>query len=146
MKIILQRVRSASVDIAGERVGAIGKGVLLLVGFGEGDDSSKFKTVIDKISVMRIFPNEAGKFDRSLLDLQAEVLLVPQFTLFADTSKGRRPDFFGALKPESAAPLFDQLIAAFEAVFPERTAAGRFGADMLVTLENDGPVTIPLEF
>ena len=146
MKIILQRVRSASVEIGGVRVGAIGQGVLLLVGFGEGDDQSKFQPLAEKIAVMRIFPNAAGRFDRSLVDIGGSVLLVPQFTLFADTSKGRRPDFFGALKPELAAALFEQLITVFEQILPARIAAGKFGADMLVSLENDGPVTIPIDF
>ena len=146
MKIILQRVRSASVDIAGVRVGEIGQGALLLVGFGEGDDPSKLRPLAEKVAVMRIFPNAAGKFDRSLVDIGGSVLLVPQFTLFADTSKGRRPDFFGALKPELAAALFEQLINVFEQILPARIAAGKFGADMLVSLENDGPVMIPIEF
>ena len=146
MKIILQRVRSASVEIAGIKVGTIGQGVLLLVGFGEGDTESKLRPLAEKIAVMRIFPNAAGKFDRSLVDIGGSVLLVPQFTLFADTSKGRRPDFFGALKPELATPLFDQLKVVFEQILPGQVAAGRFGADMLVSSENDGPVTIPIDF
>lgn len=146
MKVILQRVRTAAVDIDGRRVAEIGPGVLLLVGFGEGDDEGRIKALVDKVSTMRIFPNAAGRFDRSLIDINGSVLLVSQFTLFADTSKGRRPDFFGALKPELAAPLFEQLKSAFEKPFPGRVGAGEFGAEMLVTLENDGPVTIPLEF
>ena len=146
MKIILQRVRTASVTISGRRVAQIEAGVLLLVGFGEGDTEAKLKAVVDKISVLRIFPNAEGKFDRSLIDIGGSVLLVPQFTLFADTSKGRRPDFFGAVRPETASPLFDQLMAEVELSFPGRVGAGEFGADMLVGLENDGPVTIPLEF
>ena len=99
----------------------------------------------EKVLNLRIFPGESGRFDLSLLDVGGQALLVPQFTLFADTAKGRRPEFFASLAPEKANQLFDQCLEVFEALLPAKVQRGKFGAHMKVRLENDGPVTIMLE-
>ena len=145
MKVILQRVSRAKVTISGETVGEIGHGLLLLVGFGQGDTVECLKPMAEKILNMRVFPNEAGRFDQSLLGLQGEVLAVSQFTLYADTSKGRRPEFFQALKPEEAELLFNEFLALLRSSGVRNVASGVFGAHMLVESVNDGPVTISLE-
>jgi D-tyrosyl-tRNA(Tyr) deacylase len=146
MKIILQRVNHASVSVDDETVGSINQGVLLLIGFGSEEDQSKLGKIAEKISQLRIFPDERGRFHYSLLDIKGSVLLVPQFTLFADTSKGRRPEFFGALDPKIAKKLFEDTPQYFIKAGIDNVQTGRFGAYMQVSLENDGPVTIPLEF
>lgn len=145
MKVVLQRVNRASVSVEGEIVGEIGRGLLLLVGFGPGDSAEKLKPFAEKIINMRLFPEGEKNFHLSTKDTGADVLLVSQFTLFADTSKGRRPDFFGALAPEQAASLFEQFTACFQGLTSGRIATGRFGAYMQVSLENDGPVTLLLD-
>lgn len=145
MKVILQRVNQASVTVADKVVGDIGRGLLLLVGFKEGDDDSKLWPMAEKLRNLRVFPDEAQRFHLSLLDISGEVLVVPQFTLYADTSKGRRPDFFSALKPELAEALFHAFSAELRRLGIKRVAEGVFGAHMQVRLENDGPVTIILE-
>jgi D-tyrosyl-tRNA(Tyr) deacylase len=145
MKIIIQRVNYASVTVDGAVTGKIDRGLLLLIGFGENDDNSKLKAVAEKITNMRIFPDEKGKFHFSVIDIKGGLLLVPQFTLFADCAKGRRPEFFGALAPDKATKLFDEFVAVMKSVSP-LVETGIFGADMKVALENDGPVTIPLEY
>ncbi len=130
-----------------ETVGEItGSGILALVGFAEGDRKKVISPMIKKLVNLRIFPDEKGRFDKSLLDISGSLLLVPQFTLYADTGKGRRPEFFTALNPEEACELF--LFACEEAkmVLGEANVAqGVFGADMKVSLLNDGPVTIMLD-
>ena len=145
MKAIIQRVSKASVAVDGEVVGEISRGIMLLIGFGEGDNEGKLAPMADKVLQMRIFPDDRGRFDRSLLDIGGELLLVPQFTLFADTSKGRRPEFFGALKPELATGLFDTFRQVCVARGIKRVERGIFGAHMHVALVNDGPVTISVE-
>ncbi len=145
MKVLLQRVNNASVEVDGTIVGKIGLGLLLLTGFGEGDDESVCDPMASKISTLRIFPDEKGRFDKSVLDVGGEVLVVPQFTLFADTSKGRRPEFFGALKPELAKPLVDVFKTQLLNTGISKVETGIFGAHMKVSLLNDGPVTIMLE-
>ena len=145
MKIIIQRVNHASVTVNGSITGKIDRGLLLLVGFGENDDNSKLKAVAEKITNMRIFPDDKGKFHFSVLDVKGGLLLVPQFTLFADCAKGRRPEFFGAMAPDKATKLFDEFVAVMRSI-SSLVETGVFGADMKVALENDGPVTIPLEY
>lgn len=145
MKVILQRVSRAKVSVSGETVGEIGHGLLLLVGFGQGDTRECLEPMAEKILNMRVFPNDAGRFDRSVLDLQGDVLAVSQFTLYADTSKGRRPEFFQALKPQEAELLFNDFLAVLRAAGVRHVASGIFGAHMLVESVNDGPVTISLE-
>lgn len=147
MKLVIQRVNSASVAVEGQTVAEIGRGLLLFVGFGKDDTAEKLSPCAAKIANMRIFPHtETGRFDRSLIDIEGDILLVSQFTLFADTSKGRRPEFFGALEPEAASKLFSELAEAFSSLSIRRVGKGIFGAMMQVSLENDGPVTIVLDY
>ena len=123
----------------------MGKGLLLLVGFGKEDDSSKLRPMAEKLLNMRVFPDEKGRFHFSVIDMAGEVLAVPQFTLYADTKKGRRPEFFSAKEPKEATRLFDEFVEQLNELHSEKVATGSFGAYMKVSLENDGPVTIMLE-
>lgn len=144
MKLVLQRVTSAAVSVESETVGSIGAGLLLLVGFGHGDDEECLQPMVDKVVNLRIFADDAGKFAKSLIDIRGSILVVSQFTLYADTAKGRRPGFSDALEPQQAELLYEKLLARFRSI-PELTVAcGKFGAHMKVSLENDGPVTILL--
>ncbi len=144
MRVLLQRVRRGAVTVAGEEIAEIGRGVVLLVGVTHGDTPAEAEWLAKKVAELRIFENEAGRFDRSLLDVGGSALVVSQFTLYADTRKGRRPSFTRAAPPEMAEPLVDHFARALaELGVPVQT--GRFGAHMLVSIENDGPVTILLE-
>ena len=145
MKVLLQRVSHARVRVDGASVGEIERGLLLLVGFAKEDDDSKLKPITQKLCNLRIFPDEVGRFHLSVLDIEGEVLLVPQFTLYADTSKGRRPEFFSAMEPQRATVMFDALVGEFKALGVKKVQTGEFGAHMHVELENDGPVTIMVE-
>ena len=142
MKAVLQRANQASVTVDEKVVGSIGRGLLLLVGFGPEDSSVTLQPFAEKIVNLRIFPDEKGRFHYSVLDIQGGILVVPNFTLYADCSKGRRPDFFGALPPEQASILFEELISKFTALGIKDVARGIFGAHMQIALENDGPVTL----
>lgn len=144
MRAVVQRVTRAQVTIGGEVAGEIGAGFLVLLGIGTGDDAEAVGWLADKILHLRVFPNEDGKFDRSLLDTGGEMLVVSQFTLFADTRRGRRPAFTGAARPEEAIPLYEAFVERIRAAGVS-VATGRFGADMQVELINDGPVTIPFD-
>lgn len=144
MRVLLQRVRRGAVTVAGEEIAEIGRGVVLLVGVTHGDTPAEAEWLAKKVAELRIFENEAGRFDRSLLDVGGSTLVVSQFTLYADTRKGRRPSFTRAAPPEMAEPLVEHFARALaELGVPVQT--GRFGAHMLVSIENDGPVTILLE-
>ena len=144
MRALLQRVREASVDVGGDRVARIGLGWLILLGVGRGDDRSVVDQVAEKIAALRCFEDEAGKTNLSAADVGAEMLVVSQFTLYADTSRGRRPGFTLAAPPEQAAPLVDYFSTRLrERGF--RVEQGRFGAEMQVALVNDGPFTIWLD-
>ena len=144
MRVLLQRVRRGAVTVAGEEIAEIGRGVVLLVGVTHGDTPAEAEWLAKKVAELRIFENEAGRFDRSLLDVGGSALVVSQFTLYADTRKGRRPSFTRAAPPEMAEPLVDHFARALaELGVPVQT--GRFSAHMLVSIENDGPVTILLE-
>jgi D-tyrosyl-tRNA(Tyr) deacylase len=150
MRILLQRVSHASVHVEGKEVAAVGTGWLALVGFGEQDDldlpgSKIWRGMIDKMLNLRVFPDEAGKLNLSLLDIGGALLLVSQFTLYADCRKGRRPSFHGACPPQTAQELYDRFCDDVEALLPGRVGRGIFGADMKVGLLNDGPVTIYLD-
>jgi D-tyrosyl-tRNA(Tyr) deacylase len=143
MRAVCQRVSRASVTVDGEVVGAIVHGWLVLLGVGPRDDAAVAARIADKIVGLRVFEDEAGKMNRSVLDVGGAVLLVSQFTLYADTSRGRRPGFTGAAPPALAEPLVEQMAGLIR----ERgltVATGRFGAHMAVELVNDGPVTILL--
>lgn len=144
MRIVLQRVARASVRVNGDTVGEIGLGLLLLVGIAPVDSSADLAAVARKIVELRIFGDEAGKMNRSLRDVEGQILAVPQFTLYGDLDRGRRPSFAGAARPEIARPLFDAFVAALRAE-GARVATGEFGARMDVELVNDGPVTFVVE-
>ena len=141
MRLVIQRVSRASVSVGGETVGAIGGGLLVLVGVREGDDESMARRLAAKTAELRIFADEGGRFNRSLLEAGGEALVVSQFTLYGDTSRGRRPSWVAAARPEQAEPLVDAVVAELRAL-GAHVATGRFRADMRVALVNDGPVTV----
>ncbi len=144
MRVVVQRVSEASVTVEGEVVGAIGHGLLALVGVHEGDTRAEADWLAAKIAQLRIFADAEGRFNLSLLDVGGAALVVSQFTLYGDARKGRRPDFIQAARPEVAEPLVAYLVEQLRAAgIP--TATGRFGAHMAVRLTNDGPVTLILE-
>ena len=145
MRIVLQRVKEASVTVAGDRISSIGPGLLLLVGIAHGDGESEADWLAEKIAGLRIMADEEGKMNRSVRDVGGAVLAVSQFTLLADTRKGKRPSFVGAAPPEEAARLFDYFCERLRAAGAGLVETGRFGAMMEVALVNDGPVTIVLE-
>lgn len=144
MRIVAQRVRRASVDVEGSRIAEIGPGLLLLIGIAPGDERIDLGKVAKKVVELRIFADEEGKMNLSVLEAGGSVLAVSQFTLYADTRKGRRPSFVGAAPPEVAEPVFDALVGAI-ASRGIRVETGRFGARMAVELTNDGPVTLVIE-
>ena len=144
MRALVQRVRSASVTVDGERVGAIGQGFLILLGIGKGDGEAQIKLLSEKIVHLRVFEDDEGKMNRSLLECGGQVLVVSQFTLYADTRKGRRPSFLDAAPPALAEPLVERFKAAI-AAHGITVAGGIFGASMDVQLLNYGPVTIWLD-
>ena len=141
MKIVLQRVSSASVKVADEIVGSIDHGMLLLIGFSSADTEESILSTLEKIVKLRIFSDEEGKMNKSVLDVDGSALLVSQFTLYADTKKGNRPSFIEAARPEQAIPLYEFFIAEMKKR-NSKVETGIFGADMKVELVNDGPVTI----
>lgn len=144
MKALIQRVTDASVRVDGDVIGEIGKGLLILVCAMDGDDAAKPKALAAKISKLRIFADEAGKMNKSLVDAGGSALIVSQFTLAADTSRGNRPGFSAAASPDQGRALYEQFVADI-ADLGISTATGSFGADMAVSLTNDGPVTIWLD-
>ena len=141
MRALLQRVSRASVTVDERVVGQIGWGLLVLLGVGQGDSEAQVKILADKIVQLRIFGDEAGKMNRSLLDIQGEVLVISQFTLHADIRKGRRPSFIDAAPPSIAESLYERFKAAI-ASYGLTVASGIFGASMQIELCNEGPVTI----
>ncbi len=143
MKAVVQRVRSASVTIAGETVSSIGRGLLILLGIEPDDGEADVAYIVKKCTQLRIFEDAEGKMNLSALELGYSVLLVSPFPLLGDARKGNRPGFTGAAVPDIAIPLYEKTIAEFKKLITTRT--GVFGADMLVSLENDGPVTILLD-
>lgn len=142
MRILLQRVSEARVEVDGSVVGAIGPGLLALVGFTHGDDEAICRSAIEKLLNIRIFGDDEGQMNRSLLDVSGDVLAVSQFTLYADARKGRRPSYTGAMPPAEASALYDRFMELLRAAHGGKTAGGVFGAHMNVSLVNDGPVTI----
>ena len=143
MKIVMQRVSQASVTIDGQIAGAIQQGLLLLVGICPEDGPEDIEYAVRKISQMRIFSDDADKMNLSVQDVGGQILSISQFTLYADTKKGNRPAFTGAAKPDLATSLYDQFNQKLAQIVPVQT--GEFGADMKVSLVNDGPVTIVLD-
>lgn len=144
MRAVVSRVSSASVVVGGELVGAIGPGLLVLVGVAVGDSEAEADVLAGKLTGLRIFDDGHGRMNRSVTDVGGAVLVVSQFTLLAETARGRRPSFTGAADPAVAEPLVARLVAAVDAT-GIATATGRFGARMQVSSVNDGPVTILLE-
>jgi D-tyrosyl-tRNA(Tyr) deacylase len=144
MRAVVQRVREARVTAGGETVAAIGPGLCVLLGVAADDHESAAERLAGKVARLRIFENQEGKFDRSLLDVGGAALVVSQFTLIADTAKGNRPSFSHAARPEQAEPLYQRFCAALEREGAE-VARGVFGARMVVELANDGPVTIVVD-
>ena len=144
MRAVIQRVERASVSVEGEIRGQIGAGFLVLIGVEEGDGDADFKYIADKVPNLRVFEDEQGKMNRSLLDVGGELLAVSQFTLLGDARGGRRPSFITAARPETADPMYERLVADWRAR-GLRVETGVFGAHMKVSLVNDGPVTILLD-
>ncbi len=144
MRAVIQRVREASVSVDGAIVGAIGAGLVILVGVTHDDNEDDARWLAQKIATLRIFEDGAGKFNLSALDVSAGALVVSQFTLYADARRGRRPDFIDAARPEVAEPLIERLVARLREQ-GLRVEVGRFQARMVVKILNDGPVTIVLE-
>jgi D-tyrosyl-tRNA(Tyr) deacylase len=145
MKFIIQRVRKASVHVRGKSIGSIEKGLLVLVGIQRRDTEREMQWMIKKILQMRIFADDEGKMNRSVSGISGAILLVPNFTLYADASKGNRPGFGEAEKPEKARKLYKRLVEEMTIQTDLRIETGEFGADMNVSLVNNGPVTIILE-
>jgi D-tyrosyl-tRNA(Tyr) deacylase len=145
MRAVLQRVTSASVTVAGETVGAIGSGLLVLVGKEDADTAEDIEWLTAKIVNLRIFADETGAMNRSVLEIGGEILVVSQFTLFASTRKGTRPSWHRAARPETAIPLYEALVRRLGELLGRPIATGRFGAMMQVSLVNDGPVTLLID-
>ncbi len=145
MRAVVQRVKRGSVRVDGKSIAAIDRGYVILLGVGPADTDATAAALAKKISLLRVFEDEQGKMNRSIQDIGGQALVVSQFTLYADTSRGNRPSFINAAAPEIASPLV-QRFAAHLASFGIPVQQGEFGAHMLVEIENDGPVTIWFEF
>ena len=146
MKVLVQRSKNSNVKVNGEIVGRATFGLTLFVGIASDDTQKNLDKMADKILNLRIFNNEEGRFDKSLLEIGGSVLLIPQFTLFADTSHGRRPEFFKAMDPKIATKMFDKFASIMRSkIGDDKVGTGIFGANMQVYVENDGPVSIMIE-
>jgi D-tyrosyl-tRNA(Tyr) deacylase len=147
MKVLIQRVQSGSVKIKSpEYTASIGRGYVVLVGFHVEDELSFIEPIAKKLANLRIFEDESGKMNLSILDISGEILIVSQFTLYADTQKGNRPGFSNSMRPDSAKLYYEEFIRCVQAhIGKEKVRTGIFGANMLVEIQNDGPVTIMLE-
>jgi D-tyrosyl-tRNA(Tyr) deacylase len=141
MRAVVQRVTAARVEVAGEVVGKIARGLVAFVGIGKGDTETDAEYVVDKIIALRIFEDDQGKMNRALADVAGGLLIVSQFTLYGDVRRGRRPGFDNAMPPEPAEQLYDRLVAIAKSRHPI-VETGRFRADMRVLVDNDGPVTL----
>ena len=145
MRVVIQRVRTASVAVAGDTVGKIGPGLLVLAGFEEADDEDDLAWMAGKIVRTRIMADDSGVMNRSVLDADGEILAVSQFTLFASLKKGNRPSWSRAARGDVSQPLFERFVARLSAELGKPVPTGIFGADMQVSLVNDGPVTIVVD-
>jgi D-aminoacyl-tRNA deacylase len=145
MKIVLQRVTEANVKVNNEIVGAINKGLLVLLGIEDADTQDDIDWLCNKLINLRIFDDEQGVMNCSLLDVQGEILVISQFTLMASTKKGNRPSYINASKPEKAVLVYNQFLTHLSCTFAGKIATGKFGEDMKVSLCNDGPVTIIID-
>ena len=142
MRTIIQRVNSSSVYIDGEIFGKINEGLLVLVGFEMADNEEDIQWLVNKIIRLRIFGDKNGKMNLSVQDIGGEILIVSQFTLHASTKKGNRPSYIKSAKPEISIPLYEKFVEKMKSTSVKKVATGRFGADMKIHIENDGPVTI----
>jgi len=145
MIAVIQRVTSSFVTIDGKIAGEIGPGFNVLLGIAESDTEDDLQWIAKKILGMRIFSDEEGKMNRDLKDINGNILLISQFTLLANTKKGNRPSFIEAARPEKAVPLYEKMISVLSEGLGKPVATGIFGADMKVSIENDGPVTIVID-
>ena len=145
MKVVIQRVSSASVTVEGKIISKINKGLLILLGITDGDSQNDILWLVKKISNLRIFNDENGIMNCSMLDIKADAIVVSQFTLYASTKKGNRPSYIKAAKPDVAVPLYEAFVLALEKELGKKVGTGIFGADMKVSLLNDGPVTIVID-
>ena len=145
MRVVIQRVLEASVSISGTVTAAIGPGLLVLLGICEEDGAEDIEWLVKKTAALRVFDDEAGVMNRSVVDVDGNVLVVSQFTLMASTKKGNRPSYIRAARPEVAIPLYEQFCTALETALGKPVPTGTFGADMQVSLINDGPVTICID-
>jgi D-tyrosyl-tRNA(Tyr) deacylase len=145
MRAVLQRVTEANCKVDGEITGQIGTGFLVLLGIEDADTEDDLNWLANKIAGMRVFGDENGLMNKALADINGDILLISQFTLFAQTKKGNRPSFIRAAKPERAIPMYEQMIKTLQTITGKTVAAGVFGADMKISLLNDGPVTIIMD-
>ncbi len=145
MRAVIQRVSQASCTVEGKITGSIDIGFLVLLGVEEADTEDDLQWLAQKIAGLRVFGDENGLMNKSLADIDGDILLISQFTLFAQTKKGNRPSFIKAAKPEKAIPMYEQMIFTLESLISKRIATGIFGADMKISLVNDGPVTIIMD-
>lgn len=145
MRVVLQRVSEASVTIEGEKVSAINKGLLILLGIEDADSLEDIEWLTSKITKLRIFGDKEGVMNLSIQDVLGDVIVVSQFTLHAATKKGNRPSYIKAAKPDVAIPLYEKFISSMEKALEKKVQTGRFGADMKVALVSDGPVTILID-
>lgn len=145
MRAVLQRVSEAACRVDGNITGEIGMGFLILLGIEDADTTEDLQWLTQKIVNMRVFSDESGLMNKALADVDGNILLISQFTLFAQTKKGNRPSFIRAARPDKAIPLYEQMIAMLETLIGKKIATGIFGADMKITLVNDGPVTIVID-
>ncbi|MDN3583491.1 D-aminoacyl-tRNA deacylase [Mucilaginibacter flavus] len=145
MRAVLQRVTEASCTVDGEITGQIGLGFLVLLGIEDADTEDDLTWLANKIAGMRVFGDENGLMNKALADVNGDILLISQFTLFAQTKKGNRPSFIRAARPDKAIPMYEQMIKTLETITDKKIATGIFGADMKISLLNDGPVTIMMD-
>ena len=145
MRTLIQRVSTAEVRVDGNIVGQIGPGLLLLAGFEEADGQADIDWMVKKVVQMRIFPDDQGSMNRSVVDVNGEILAISQFTLYASTKKGNRPSWSRAARGELSKPLFDRFVEVLTLTLGKAVATGIFGADMQVSLTNDGPVTLMVD-
>lgn len=145
MRVVIQRVRSAGVEVAAKSVASIGHGLLVLAGFEEADDETDLDWMAGKLARLRIFSDDGGVMNKSLVDIGGEMLVVSQFTLYASTRKGSRPSWNRAARGDVSQPLFSRFVAKLETLLGKPVATGVFGADMQVSLINDGPVTLCID-
>jgi len=145
MRVVIQRVTQAKVEVDRQIIGKIGQGLMILLGIENADTQEDIDWLVHKIKNLRIFNDEKGVMNRSLLDIQGEVLIISQFTLHAKTKKGHRPSYIHAAKPDIAIPLYEAFIKTFQKNIDTKVASGKFGAMMEVTLTNSGPVTILID-